>query len=108
MRGCGSRRFIAPGRRWHLPATRQKTREHTDAGRLLYDQEKHASHRFIYGSHDPGACALLLGAWAEWLLGYPEKALASISPKGLILQTECSLERRFFVHHHKGMKKEPE
>jgi tetratricopeptide (TPR) repeat protein len=54
-----------------------KTREHTDAGRLLYDPEKHASHRFVYGSHDPGACALLLGAWAEWLLGYPEKALAS-------------------------------
>jgi tetratricopeptide (TPR) repeat protein len=54
-----------------------KTREHTDAGRLLYDPEKHASHRFVYGSHDPGACALLLGAWAEWLLGYPETALAS-------------------------------
>ena len=54
-----------------------KTREHTDAGRLLYDPEKHASHRFLYGGHDPGACALLLGAWAEWLLGYPEKALAS-------------------------------
>jgi class 3 adenylate cyclase/tetratricopeptide (TPR) repeat protein len=54
-----------------------KTREHTDAGRLLYDPEKHASHRFVYGGHDPGACALLLGAWAEWLLGYPEKALAS-------------------------------
>jgi tetratricopeptide (TPR) repeat protein len=56
-----------------------KTREHTDAGRLLYDPEKHASHRFVYGGHDPGACALLLGAWAEWLLGYPEKALASIA-----------------------------
>ena len=54
-----------------------ETREHTDAGRLLYDPEKHASHRFLYGGHDPGACALLLGAWAEWLLGYPEKALAS-------------------------------
>jgi predicted ATPase len=54
-----------------------KTREHTDAGRLLYDPKRHASHRFVYGSHDPGACALLLGAWAEWLLGYPEKALAS-------------------------------
>src|SRR5207302_11506025 len=56
-----------------------KTREHTDAGRLLYDPEKHASHRFVYGGHDPGACARLLGSWAEWLLGYPEKALASIA-----------------------------
>jgi class 3 adenylate cyclase len=54
-----------------------KTREHTDAGRLLYDPEKHAFHRFVYGGHDPGACARLLGSWAEWLLGYPETALAS-------------------------------
>src|SRR6516164_8487160 len=54
-----------------------KTREHTDAGRLLYDPEKHASHRFVYGGHDPGACAGYMGAHAEWLLGYPEKALAS-------------------------------
>ena len=56
-----------------------KTREHTDAGRLLYDPEKHASHRFIYGGHDPGVCARLLGSWAEWLLGYPETAFASVA-----------------------------
>src|SRR5271166_6212495 len=56
-----------------------KTREHADAGRLLYDPEKHASHRLVYGGHDPGVCAQLSGAWAEWLLGYPEKALASIA-----------------------------
>jgi tetratricopeptide (TPR) repeat protein len=62
---------------WAFAGDPAKTRKHTDAGRLLYDPEKHASHRFVYGGHDPGACALLLGAWAEWLLGYPEKALAS-------------------------------
>ena len=56
-----------------------KAREHADAGRRLYDPEKHASHRFVYGGHDPGACAAYIGAQAEWLLGYPEKALASIS-----------------------------
>src|SRR6185437_5515073 len=56
-----------------------KTRAHTDAGRLLYDPEKHAFHRFVYGGHDPGVCARLLGSWAEWLLGYPEKALTSIT-----------------------------
>jgi class 3 adenylate cyclase/predicted ATPase len=56
------------------PAT---TRGHADAGRLLYDPEKHASHRFVYGGHDPGACARFVGAQAEWLLGYPEKALTS-------------------------------
>ena len=56
-----------------------KAREHADAGRRLYDQEKHASHRFVYGGHDPGVCAAYIGAQAEWLLGYPEKALASIT-----------------------------
>src|SRR6516162_1632354 len=57
---------------------------HADAGRLLYDPEKHASHRLVYGGHDPGVCAQLNGAWAESLLGYPDKALASIA-KGLAL-----------------------
>jgi len=61
-----------------------KTREHADAGRLLYDPEKHASHRLVYGGHDPGVCAQLSGALAEWLLGYPDKALASIA-EGLAL-----------------------
>src|SRR6185437_910163 len=62
---------------WAFAGDPAKTREHTDAGRLLYDPERHAFHRFVYGGHDPGTCARLLGAWAEWLLGYPEKALAS-------------------------------
>jgi class 3 adenylate cyclase/predicted ATPase len=52
---------------------------HADAGRLLYDPETHASHRFVYGGHDPGVCAGYIGAMAEWLVGYPEKARASIT-----------------------------
>jgi predicted ATPase len=56
-----------------------KAREHTDAGRLLYDPKKHACHRLVYGGHDPGVCAGTIGAQVEWLLGYPEKALASIA-----------------------------
>jgi class 3 adenylate cyclase/predicted ATPase len=56
-----------------------KALEHADAGRRLYDLERHASHRFVYGGHDPGPCAGWIGAHAEWLLGYPEKALASIT-----------------------------
>jgi predicted ATPase len=56
-----------------------KACEHTDAGRLLYDPTRHASHRFVYGGHDPGVCAGAIGAFAEWLLGYPEKAGASIA-----------------------------
>jgi tetratricopeptide (TPR) repeat protein len=64
---------------WAFAGDPAKARAHTDAGRLLYDPEKHAFHRIAYGGHDPGACAQLLGAWAEWLLGYPDRALASIA-----------------------------
>ena len=52
-------------------------REHADAGRKLYHLENHRDHRLVYGGHDPGACARWIGALVEWLLGYPEKALAS-------------------------------
>jgi predicted ATPase len=62
---------------WYHSGNPAKAREHADAGRLLYDPTKHASHRFVYGGHDPGVCAGSIGALVEWLLGYPEKALAS-------------------------------
>jgi class 3 adenylate cyclase/tetratricopeptide (TPR) repeat protein len=55
------------------PAT---AREHSEAGRRLYDPERHRSHRLLYGGHDPGVCACSLGALGQWSLGYPEKALA--------------------------------
>jgi hypothetical protein len=29
-----------------------------------------------YGGHDPGACALYMGAQAHWSLGYPDTGLA--------------------------------
>jgi predicted ATPase len=64
---------------WHYAGKPAKAREHADAGRLLYDPDKHASHRLTYGGHDPGVCARTHGAWVEWLLGYPDKALASIA-----------------------------
>ena len=64
---------------WYYAGDQAKAREHADAGRLLYDPTKHASHRFVYGGHDPGVCAGNVGAQVEWLLGYPEKALASIA-----------------------------
>jgi tetratricopeptide (TPR) repeat protein len=64
---------------WAFAGDQAKAREHADAGRLIYDPMKHASHRFVYGGHDPGVCAENVGAQVEWLLGYPEKALASIA-----------------------------
>jgi class 3 adenylate cyclase len=51
-------------------------REHSEAGRRLYDPERHRSHRSLYGGHDPGVCAAYHSAQAHWLLGYPKKALA--------------------------------
>ena len=59
---------------WAFAGDPAKTREHADAGRLLYDPEKHASHRFVYGGHDPGACARL-----RWRSG---RMVARISREG--------------------------
>ena len=52
-------------------------REHTEAGRRLYDPERHRAHRLLYGGHDPGVCAGYMGAQAHWLLGYPDSGLAT-------------------------------
>ena len=52
---------------------------HCDEGRHLYDIARHRSLAALYGGHDPGVCAWMTGAFAEWLLGYPDKALARIN-----------------------------
>jgi class 3 adenylate cyclase/predicted ATPase len=54
-----------------------EARQHTDVGIQLYDPEKHGTHAYIYGGHDPGLCGLFFRAWTLWLLGYPETALES-------------------------------
>jgi hypothetical protein len=51
-------------------------REHCEAGRRLYDPERHRLHHQLYGGHDPGICARCFDAQAHWLLGYPDKGLA--------------------------------
>jgi class 3 adenylate cyclase/predicted ATPase len=50
-----------------------EAKKHIDAGLLLYDEERHAHHRYTYTGHDPGACALGTGAFVQWLLGYPSQ-----------------------------------
>jgi class 3 adenylate cyclase/tetratricopeptide (TPR) repeat protein len=50
--------------------------EHCEAGRRLYDPERHRSHRLLYGGHDPGVCARYMDAQVNWVLGYPDKSLA--------------------------------
>jgi predicted ATPase/class 3 adenylate cyclase len=54
-------------------------RDQCEAGRRLYDPERHCSHRLLYGGHDPGVCAGCFGAQVHWLLGYPERGLALCS-----------------------------
>ena len=51
-------------------------RGHCEAGRRLYDPERHRHHRQLYGGHDPGACAGYMGAQVYWLLGHPDTGLA--------------------------------
>ena len=57
-------------------------REHTAAGRRLYDPERHRSHRLLFGGHDPGVCACNMGGQVELVLGYSEQALASSGEGG--------------------------
>ena len=59
-------------------------REHSEAGRRIYDPERHRLHRELYGGHDPGVCACHIGAQVRWLLGYPEKGFA-LSQEALAL-----------------------
>lgn len=57
----------------------ERCRQHSEAGLRLYDSERHADHRFLYGAHDPKVCALQLGGMAKGMLGLPEQALASVA-----------------------------
>jgi class 3 adenylate cyclase/predicted ATPase len=50
---------------------------HLEQGRRLYDPQRHRSHAALYSGHDPGVCCHMLAAPSLWLLGYPERAVAS-------------------------------
>jgi class 3 adenylate cyclase/tetratricopeptide (TPR) repeat protein len=50
---------------------------HADAGMGLYDEVRHATHRFLYLGHDPAVCALSIKSVLQWLLGYPTQGMQS-------------------------------
>lgn len=50
---------------------------HMERGIALYDPDQHASFIRLYGGHDPGACCRYHLALAQWLLGNPDRALAT-------------------------------
>jgi class 3 adenylate cyclase/tetratricopeptide (TPR) repeat protein len=51
---------------------------HVEQGLALYDPDRHASQAFLYGGHDAGACCRYHGARTQWLLGYPDRAVAAM------------------------------
>jgi hypothetical protein len=52
----------------------RKALAHAEEGLARYDQKLHQRLTFIYGGHDPGACAHNLSAIQLCILGYPEQA----------------------------------
>jgi DNA-binding winged helix-turn-helix (wHTH) protein/predicted ATPase len=50
--------------------------DHVQHGLALYDAKYHSSDAFLYGQ-DPGVCCHMWQAWAEWYLGYPDRAVDS-------------------------------
>ena len=46
-----------------------------DAGLALYDEERHAHHRYFHHGHDPAVCALGISAVLQSPLGYPARAI---------------------------------
>jgi class 3 adenylate cyclase/predicted ATPase len=50
---------------------------HINAGLALYDEERHAHHRFLYLGHDPAVCGLAIASQLYSTLGYPTRAADS-------------------------------
>jgi predicted ATPase len=50
--------------------------DHAAHGIALDDPDSHAALASMYGNHDAGTCARMVGAWTLGLLGFPERAVA--------------------------------
>jgi hypothetical protein len=51
------------------------SRADTLEGIRLYDGARHRDHKHLYGGHDPGVCALGVGANAAWAVGQVRESL---------------------------------
>jgi class 3 adenylate cyclase/tetratricopeptide (TPR) repeat protein len=51
---------------------------HSERGIELYDRERHASQALLYGGHDAGVCCRYQMAMNQWLLGFPDRAVATM------------------------------
>jgi DNA-binding winged helix-turn-helix (wHTH) protein/predicted ATPase len=85
------------------------TKDNADQRFMLYDRVRHGQLGAVYGGHDPGVCSQIHAAKAEWLLGYPDRALRTIEAAGT-MATELShpytlwLARlaAIWIHYHRG------
>jgi class 3 adenylate cyclase/tetratricopeptide (TPR) repeat protein len=48
---------------------------HIDAGLALYDEVRHATHRYLYMNHDPAVCGLSIGALLQSEIGHTNRSL---------------------------------
>lgn len=51
---------------------------HLKQGLALYDPERHASQALLYGGHDAGVCCRFHLSSTQWVLGYPDRAAATM------------------------------
>jgi predicted ATPase len=49
---------------------------HAREALALYDPQKHGTHAFLYGNHDPGVCCRIIMGRGLWLRGLPDQAAA--------------------------------
>ena len=72
-----SKHITAPGQFFGIAGRSTDAKAHADAGIGLYDEVRHARHRFLYLGHDPAVCALSIRSVLQWLLGHPTQGVQS-------------------------------
>ena len=75
------------------------SRADTLEGIRLYNSERHRNHRHIYGGHDPGVCALGVGANTAWLTGRVQEAL-ELANRGIALGRELDHPFSLVLAHY--------
>jgi tetratricopeptide (TPR) repeat protein len=61
--------------------------DHATRGLALYDRDKHGRQAMLYGGHDPAVCANGHDAVALWMMGYPDRAVAT-ARRGIALAND--------------------
>jgi class 3 adenylate cyclase/predicted ATPase len=69
---------------WWARGLYSQASKHIEDCIALYDEKRHAHHRYHYMGHDPAVCAMGMGATIRWALGYPAQA-AELERNALVL-----------------------